>query len=118
MFADTPISVYNALVQTYFDYCCELWDPSGSNLSNKLQRRQNRAAKIIMGYSNEHGRSEAALTELGWKTLQERRLELKARLMFKIIHGFASTVLIELFSSVSVVRPRDHNLRNSDMKLN
>ncbi len=32
---DTLISVYNALVQTYFDYCCEVWDPIGSILSNK-----------------------------------------------------------------------------------
>ena len=66
-----------------------MWDPFGSNLSNKLQRLQNRAARIIMGYPNEHGRSKAALTELGWKTLKERRLESKARLVYVIIHGFA-----------------------------
>ena len=38
--------------------------------------------------------------------------------MYKIIHGFAPTVLTEIFSSASVVRPHDYNLRNSDMKLN
>ena len=117
---NTLISVYNALVQTYFDYCCEVWDPIGSILSNKLKTLQNRAARIIMGYPNEHGCSEAALTALGWKTLKERRFESKARLMYKIIHGtgFAPTVLTEIFSSASVVRPHDYNLRNSDMKLN
>ena len=56
-----------------------------------------------MGYPNEHGCSEAALTALGWKTLKERRLESKARLMYKIIHGFAPTALTEIFSSASVV---------------
>ena len=115
---NTLISAYNALVQTYFDYCCEVWDPIGSILSNKLQTLQNRAARIIMGYPNEHGCSEAALTALGWKTLKERRFESKARLMYKIIHGFAPTALTEIFSSASVVRPHDYNLRNSDMKLN
>ena len=35
-----------------------------------------------------------------------------------IIHGFAPTALTEIFSSASVVRPHDYNLRNSDMKLN
>ena len=32
---DTFISAYNSLVQTNFDYCCEVWDPLGNNLSNK-----------------------------------------------------------------------------------
>ncbi len=32
---DTLISVYNALVQTYFDYFCEVSDPIGNILSNK-----------------------------------------------------------------------------------
>ena len=104
------ISAYNSLVQTYFDYCCEVWDPIGSILSNKLQSLQNRAARIIMGYPNEHGQSDAAMAELGWKTLKERQLQSKARLMYKITHGLAPIAL-------SVTRPHDHNLRNSEMNL-
>ena len=114
---DTLKSAYNSLVQTYFDYCCEVWDPIGNILSNKLQSLQNRAARIIMGYPNEHGQSNAAMAELGWKTLKERRLQSKSRLMYKITHGMAPTVLIELFSTSSVIRPHDHNLRNSNMNL-
>ena len=71
-----------------FYYYWKVWDPFGRNLSNKLQRLQNRAARIIINYPNEHGRSEVALTELGWETPKERRLEIKTRLMYKIIHGF------------------------------
>ena len=58
------------------------------------------------------------MTALGWKTLKERRFESKARLMYKIIHGFSPTALTEIVSSASVVRLHDYNLRNSDMKLN
>ena len=60
------------------------------------------------------------MAELGWKTLKERRLQSKARLMYKITHdhGMAPTVvLIELFSTSSMIRPHDHNLRNSDTNL-
>ncbi len=60
-----------------------------------INNLQNRAARIIMGYPNEHGCSEAALTALGGKTLKERRLESKAKLMYKIIHGFAPTALTQ-----------------------
>jgi hypothetical protein len=70
----TLLSVYYALVQPYFDYCCLVWDPIGTTLANRLQVRQNRAARIILGYRNEHGQSEATLSELQLKTLKERRL--------------------------------------------
>jgi hypothetical protein len=74
-----------------------VWDPIGATLSNRIQTLQNRAARVILGYRNEHGQSEAALTELGWKTLKERRLIMKARLMYKITHSQAPVALTEIF---------------------
>ena len=37
--------------------------------------------------------------------------------MYKITHGLATIALSELFSFTSVIRPHDHNLRNSEMNL-
>jgi hypothetical protein len=37
--------------------------------------------------------------ELGWKTLKERRLIMKARLMYKITHSQASVALTEIFEN-------------------
>ena len=68
-----------------------------------------------MGYPNEHDQSNAAMTELGWITLKERRLQSKGRLMYKITHVMPSTVLIELSSTSSIIRPHDQNLRNCDI---
>ena len=106
---DTLISAYNFLVQTYIDYCCEVWDPIGNISSNKLQSLQNRAARIIMGYRKEHGQSNVAMAELGWKNFKERRLQSQASLMYKITHLMAPTALIELFSTLSMIRPHNHN---------
>ena len=78
---DILISTYNSLVQTYFEYCCEVWDPIDNILSNRPQSLQNRAPRIIMGYPNDHSQSNAAMAELGWKTLKECWLQSKARLM-------------------------------------
>ena len=110
---ETLVSVYCALVQPYFDYCCLVWEPIGATLSNRLQSLQNRAARVILGYRNEHGQSEAALNELQWKTLMQRRLVMKARLMYRIIHGQAPAVLIESFQN-PIAPQHDYNLRNSD----
>ena len=110
---ETLVSVYCALVQPYFDYCCLVWEPIGATLSNRLQSLQNRVARVILGYRNEHGQSEAALNELQWKTLMQRRLVMKARLMYRIIHGQAPAVLIESFQN-PIAPQHDYNLRNSD----
>ena len=96
---ETLVSAYYALVQPYFDYCCLVWEPIGAKLSNRLQSLQNRAARVILGDRNEHGKSEEALNELQWKTLMQRRLVMKARLMYRIIHGQAPAILIESFQN-------------------
>ena len=44
----TLISVYNAIIQPYFSYCCEVWNVFGeTQLSIRLQKLHNRAARII-----------------------------------------------------------------------
>ena len=40
---------YEALVQPYFNYCSPLWDNCGIGLKDKLQKFQNRAARVITG---------------------------------------------------------------------
>ena len=55
------ICAYNALILPHFDYCCEVWDTIGVTLSDRLQKLQNRAARLITGRKNEHGQSELAL---------------------------------------------------------
>ena len=49
----TLISIYNAIVRPYFDYCCEVWDAFGETQSKRLQKLQNRAARIILDASND-----------------------------------------------------------------
>ena len=58
--------VYNAIVRPYFDYCCELWDVFGETQSKRLQKLQNRAARIIMNMSNDvHHSVECCFTSIG-----------------------------------------------------
>ena len=42
-------ALYKSLIQQYSDYCSQLWDTSGKLLKDKLQRLQNRAARVIKG---------------------------------------------------------------------
>ena len=101
----TLVKVYNALIQPYFDYCSEVWDYFNKGLSDRLQKLQNRAAR------NEHGQSSIALKSLGWMTLEERRAQLKAKLMFKTVNGLAPQRLCDIFKNVDEIH--NYNLRGN-----
>ena len=45
---ETLIMMYKALVQPYFDYCSSIWGGIGKCQSERLQKLQNRAARIVM----------------------------------------------------------------------
>ena len=76
------ISVYNAIVQPHFDYCSLVWDIGNVYSLEKLQKMQNRAARVITGRSYEV-RSETIVQDLGWQPLIEKWRENKAVLCTK-----------------------------------
>ena len=43
---DTLLSVYNSIVQSYFNYCCDVWNVFGETQSKRLQTLYNRAAHM------------------------------------------------------------------------
>ena len=110
---DAAVCVYRALIQPHFDYCCSVWDGLGQTLSCKIQKLQDRAARIVMQAS--YNASAGVLFDvLHWDNLSLRRKKFKANLMFKILNGKAPTYLQELFS----IRGIGYNIRNSEMRLN
>ena len=40
-------TMYRSLVEPYFRYCCPVWGNAGVSIIGKLQKLQNRAAKLI-----------------------------------------------------------------------
>lgn len=108
------VSLYNALITPYFDYCSTVWGNCGTVLSNKLQKLQNRAAPIITT-SRYEIRSTEILSTLNWCNLQTRRIQQKCTLMYKIINGISPSYLNEMF--VPVNETHNHNLRNSEVNV-
>ena len=48
MCRETAEKAYRGLIlEPYCNYCCPVWDGIGSQLSSKLQKLQNRAARMI-----------------------------------------------------------------------
>ena len=44
---ETAIKAYQGFIEPYFSYCAPVWDGLGHTLSDRLQKLQNRAARVI-----------------------------------------------------------------------
>ena len=75
---NTIQSVYNAIVQSHFNYCCEVWNIFGETQSTRLQKLHNRAARVIANVP--------VLSMLELEPLKEQRIKTEAKTMFKILN--------------------------------
>ena len=101
--------VYNALVQPYFDYCSLVWQNCKLELQSKLQKLQNRAARIITG-DNWEIRSKDVLNKLNWLPLNQRRLTDTLLFMRKI---FKDEVPISISDQFQLSVNEQYNLRSN-----
>lgn len=81
---DDAVQIYNALVLPHFDYCSPVWDCMRGYLSDKLQKLQNRAARVITK-SPFDTKSNLLLAMLKWEKLPLRRKKQKALIMYKTL---------------------------------
>ena len=109
---ETLITIYNALIKPLFDYCDIVWGNLNSTLSARLQKLQNRAARIITrkGYDE---RSLDIRKQLGWDDLETIRRKHTAILMYKTVNKNAPDYLSNLFTSSN----SDYDLRGKENRL-
>ena len=109
---ETAIQIYNALIMPHFDYCSPVWDCLSGYLSDKLQKLQNRAARVITKSPFDTS-SNHLLSTLDWERLSFRRKKQKALMMYKTMNDLAPEYLQSLFSQ----RHSTYNLTNSEGRL-
>ena len=69
---DFAVQIYNALILPYFDYCSPVWDCASGYLSDKLQKLQNCAARVINKLPLDTS-SNLLLAKLKWERLSLHR---------------------------------------------
>ena len=105
----TAIKIYKGLIEPHFDYCSAVWDGLTQQLSEKLQKLQNRAITKSTPDTN----SRFLLNSLGWDNLSLRRAKQKANLMYKCINNLTPAYLCYLFAP----RTLNYYFRNAKKKL-
>ena len=103
VFCQILVRMYKVLILHYFDYYSEvsaaLWGCLANCLSDRLQKFQNWAARIITYLGYEH-RSIDFLNDLGWETLGQRRKKQLAVCTYKSINKLVPVGLKSLFEPI------------------
>ena len=88
--------LYRSLVLPHLEYCPSVWDPSSKQLYDLIERVQNRAMRTILSRPN-GTRSQPLRSELGWKTLFERRQLRKGVATYKIVNKLSPPYLHNIY---------------------
>ena len=109
----TLLNIYNSLVQPHFDYYSLVWGNCGKTLSNKLQKLQNFAARVITS-SNFDVDVDSLFHKLSWKDLKSQRQIQNALMVFKSLNG-----LVPEYPTSKFIKRNESNysLRDSVNKL-
>ena len=107
----TSLSIYNSLVQPHLDFCSSVWGSCSKSLSQKLQKLQNRTARVIT-FSNYDRITDELSRMVNWIKLDRQRLVNKSIMMYKIVNNMVP----EYLSSRFVFRSDTltYNLRDSN----
>jgi len=97
---DTLAMLFNCLILPKVDYCDVVWGNCGKGLSDKLQKLQNRAVRIILGLSYRSHVNNEHLSALGWKDLASRRKLHLLQTVYKSIYNLLP-VYLNIFSRTS-----------------
>jgi len=88
--------IHQALIQPHFDYCNIVWGNCGMTLQNKIQKVQNRAARVLT-YSSYDAYAGDLFELLGRKNLAFQLQIQRATMVYKSLHGLAPDYLCSKF---------------------
>ena len=101
-------------MQPHFNYCCVVWDNCNKTYADKLQKLQNRTARVLTSSSYDTA-ADSLLEKLGWRKLDTQRKFEKAVMVYKSLNGLAPDYLRPMFIDRSSVT--NYSLRDAEGKL-
>lgn len=111
---ETSQTIYKSLIQPLFDYCDVVWDNMPITTATRLQKLQNRAARVITSQGYEV-RSSELIDQLHWKRLCHSRAEHMTIMMYKVLNNMAPSYLRDHFKIYTL--DNTYALRNKEMSL-
>ena len=90
---ESLILIYMATIQSVIDYGITIWGSAPKYLINKVQKFQNRAARLISNNFNYDIPGSQIVAQLGWQNIDVRRKYLTNILTYKCLNNQAPSYL-------------------------
>ena len=113
---DIVKNMYTSIVESHFRNCCSVWGCCGETLLDKLQKLQNRAARIVTN-SCYHASSLPLIGSLGWLTITEMIEFETATTVCKSLHGLAPEYMRQMFTKLFENTSRSLRNTNTDLRI-
>ena len=78
---------YLTLVRPSLEYASNVWDPHHQTDKEKLEKIQRRAARFVKNDYKTSSSVSAMINNLNWPLLEDRRKEIRLKMLQKIING-------------------------------
>ena len=88
--------IYNALIQSQFDYCNVAWGNCGKTLFDRLQKLQNHAARVLT-FSRYDADANLLFRQLNWKDLSTQFQMQKALMVCKSLNDLVPRKTSRIF---------------------
>ena len=87
--------IYNALIQSHFDYCNLVWGNCGKTLLDRPQKLQNHAARVLT-FSSYDADANCLIRQLDWKDLSTQFQIQKALMVHLFLNIYPLKLLNEM----------------------
>ena len=105
------INIYLTLIRPQMEYCCSIWSNISVSDSLRLQKIQNRAARLVTG-APRYASIDKMHAELGWDYLDARRKYFRLTFFHQILTGKLPSYLTQKIPT------RDHNHNTRGVNVN
>ena len=88
---------YKTIVRPTMEYCSTVWDPYNKTHSDTLEKVQRRAARWVMGRFHNMSSPSVMVQDLGWRDLNQRRVDSRLCMLYKISQGLIDIPIGQFF---------------------
>ena len=99
---DIKTLAYNPLVREQVEYASVVWSPYTKDNINKIEKVQKRAARWVANDYSTYSSVMDMLSNLGWRSLENRRTDTRLAMFYKIVYGLVAIPLPSYFEHPEV----------------
>ena len=109
-------TIHEGLVEAYICHCCPVWGVCGITALDKLQKLQNRAARIVTN-SPYNASALPIIRKLGWQTVNDLIVKETLKLVYKCTNDKAPSYLACMFDRLSKTSTREVRNTKTDIRV-